>query len=129
LLNTQTALDGMSDSEFVAFRKDFGGDFATRQQYVDDFVHHPEHDRGFSQLLGLTTEEDKRTLSGTDALKFAKEANRIAEDANAHSASANLTARHANMIARRSTGISLLALALSIATLIMQALCNSRHAG
>lgn len=55
----ESALRALDDREFAAFRVAFGGDFATRQQYVDDFVNHPEHQRRICQLLGLKTEEEK----------------------------------------------------------------------
>lgn len=55
----QLTLGGLDDLEFTTFRTDFGGGLATRQQYVDDFVHHPEHERRICQLLGLKTEEEK----------------------------------------------------------------------
>jgi diguanylate cyclase (GGDEF)-like protein len=55
----ESALGGLDDRKFAAFRVAFGGDFATRQQYVDDFVNHPEHQRRLCQLLGLKTEEEK----------------------------------------------------------------------
>ncbi len=57
----QCALDALDDPGFAEYRSRFGGDFATRQQYVDDFVHHPEHERRICQLLGLTTEAQKLT--------------------------------------------------------------------
>ena len=55
----QSGLDALDDDEFAAFRSNFGGSFTTREQYVDDFVHNPEHERRICQLLGLTTEEEK----------------------------------------------------------------------
>ena len=55
------ALDALDEAGFATYRTDFGGDFSTRQQYVDDFVHHPEHERRICQLLGLQTEEEKLT--------------------------------------------------------------------
>ena len=55
----QSALDALDDDEFATFRADFGGSFATRLQYVDDFVNNPEHERRICRLLGLTTEEEK----------------------------------------------------------------------
>ena len=48
------ALDALSNEKFQKFRVDFGGDFETKEQYVQDFVHHPEHERRICQLLGLT---------------------------------------------------------------------------
>jgi hypothetical protein len=125
----QSALDKLDEAAFAAFRREFGGDFTTRQQYVDDFVHHPEHERRLCQLLGLTTEEDKRTAAGQDSLGLAQEGNRIAEEANAYSASSNLTARQASAVAKKSMWISVLALVLSAMALAIQAFCGSRHAG
>ena len=59
LTEYKSALEVLSDEGFAAFRSDFGGDFRTRQQYVDNFVHHPEHERRICQLLGLRTEAEK----------------------------------------------------------------------
>ncbi len=55
----KSALDALDDEGFAEFRTAFGGSFTTRQQYADDFVHHPEHERRICQLLGLRTEEEK----------------------------------------------------------------------
>lgn len=87
----EVALDALDDSGFAEFRSAFGGDFATRQQYVDDFVRHPDHERRLCQLLGLTTEDDKRTAAG--ALGLAKEPDWIAQAPNAYSGRANVPAR------------------------------------
>jgi hypothetical protein len=57
----RTALDALDERGFANYRSDFGGDFSTRQQYVDDFVHHPDHERRICQSLRLTTEEEKLT--------------------------------------------------------------------
>lgn len=57
----KSALDALGDERFTAFRAAFGGSFTTKQQYVDDFVHHPEHERRICQLLGLKTAEEKLT--------------------------------------------------------------------
>ena len=64
----KSALDALDDDEFATFLADFGGSFTTREQYVDDFVHNPEHERRICRLLGLTTEEErlnKATLVST----------------------------------------------------------------
>jgi len=55
----QAALDALDERAFEGYRADFGGDFRTRREYVDDFVHHPEHERRICQLLGLITEPQK----------------------------------------------------------------------
>jgi len=129
IADLRAALDTLDDAAFAAFRRDFGGNFTTRQEYVDEFVHQPEHERRLCQLLRLTTEEDKRTVAGQDAIGLAKEANRIAQEANAYSASANVTARQANTIAKKSTRISVLALLLSAIALVIQGFCGARHGG
>ncbi len=59
IIEYQSALDALDDDEFASFRAAFGGSFTTRRQYVDDFVHHPAHERRICRLLGLTTEEEK----------------------------------------------------------------------
>lgn len=89
----KVALDALDDAGFAKFRRDFGGDFATRQQYVDDFVHHPDHERRLCQLLALTTEYDKRTVFELQAMELAKESNRIAQEKQAHLTAAQQVAR------------------------------------
>ena len=74
-----SALDALDEDGFAAFRAAFGGDFTARKQYVDDFVHHPEHERRICQLLLLKTEEEKLTeaalisaKSAADSAKWAR---------------------------------------------------------
>lgn len=74
----QEALDALDDCGFANYRSAFGGDFSTRQQYVDDFVHHPAHERRICQLLGLRTEEEKLTEAALVSAKAAAESARSA---------------------------------------------------
>lgn len=74
----QTALDALDEIKFANYRSEFGGSFATRKQYVDDFVHHPEHERRICQLLGLKTEEEKLTEAALVSAKAAAESSRSA---------------------------------------------------
>ncbi len=55
----KSALEALHEDAFASFRNAFGGDFKTRQQYVDDFVHHPEHERQICQLFALQTQGEK----------------------------------------------------------------------
>lgn len=72
------ALDALDDAAFLAFRSDFGGDFTTRRQYVDDFVHHPDHERRICQLLGLKTEAEKLTEASLESAAAAADSARSA---------------------------------------------------
>ena len=74
----KAALAALSEEAFAAFRRDFGGDFPSRQRYVDDFVHHPEHERRLCQLLGLLTEADKLTTAAISSATSAKASARSA---------------------------------------------------
>lgn len=74
----QEALEALDDSEFADYRSKFGGDFSTRKQYLDDFVHHPEHERRICQLLRLKTEEEKLTEATLISSKAASESARAA---------------------------------------------------
>jgi hypothetical protein len=74
----QAALDALDESGFANYRSAFGGDFVTCKQYVDDFVHHPAHERRICQLLGLKTEEEKLTEAALVSAKAAAESSRSA---------------------------------------------------
>jgi hypothetical protein len=78
LAEYKAALDRLDDSEFARFRASFGGDFVTRQQYLDDFVGHPQYERRICQLLDLATQDerlaDAAILSARAALESAKSA-------------------------------------------------------
>ena len=74
----QAALGALDERGFADYRSAFGGDFSTRQQYVDDFVHHPGHERRICQLLGLRTEEGKVTEAALGSAKAAAESARSA---------------------------------------------------
>ena len=59
------ALGRMTDDEFMAFKKQFGGDYKTREEYVRSFVDNPNHERRLCDLLDLKTESEKLTSAGT----------------------------------------------------------------
>lgn len=50
----------MTDDEFAAFRKKWGGSFTTREEYVQDFLHNQHFEPRLADLLGLLTEDEKR---------------------------------------------------------------------
>jgi len=52
-------LKKLNDKQFNKFKKDFGGDYKTREEYVRNFVDNPEHERHICQLLDMKTEEEK----------------------------------------------------------------------
>ena len=54
-------LKKLNDKQFNKFKKDFGGDYKTREEYVRNFVDNPKHERRICQLLGLKTKEEKNT--------------------------------------------------------------------
>jgi hypothetical protein len=68
----KAALESLTEEGFEQFRKDFGGSQTTREQYVRDFVDHPEHERRICQLLGKPTEEEKQTEASISSAKAAK---------------------------------------------------------
>ncbi len=74
----KSALEALDDKGFDSFRKMFGGDFATRQQYVDEFVHKPDHERRICQLLGLMSQEEKLSEASMTSARAALEAARSA---------------------------------------------------
>jgi len=62
----------MSDTEFNDFIKDFGGEYKESLKFLRDYVDHPEWEPRICQLLGLQTEEEKRTQAVIEAGKGAK---------------------------------------------------------
>lgn len=58
-------LEKLNDEQFNKFKKDFGGDQKTRDEYVRNFVDNPKHERRICQLLELKTEEEKITKATT----------------------------------------------------------------
>jgi hypothetical protein len=58
-------LEKLNDEQFNKFKKDFGGDLKTREDYVRNFVDNPKHERRICQLLELKTEEEKITKATT----------------------------------------------------------------
>lgn len=57
----RTRLNAMTDAEFAAFRKQFGGDHNDREGYVQWFHGHPQFDSRLSDILDLPSETEKRT--------------------------------------------------------------------
>lgn len=74
----KSALDCLTDGEFERFRKSFGGDYPTRQGYVDNFVHHPEHERRLCQILGQPTQEERQTQAALNSAEAARASARSA---------------------------------------------------
>ena len=78
LAEYRDALNRMDDESFRQFRGEFGGDFTARAQYVDDFVHHPDHERRLCQILDLPTQEERQVsaalISAQAAVESAKSA-------------------------------------------------------
>lgn len=72
----KATLEALDEKQFIAFRAKFGGDYTTRQQYADDFVQHPEHERRLCQLLGVDTEQGKATAAAVSSAVAAQESAR-----------------------------------------------------
>ena len=53
----------MSSEDFTAFVKKLGGTYKTPDAIIRDYVDHPEWEPRICQLLGLMTEEERRTQS------------------------------------------------------------------
>ncbi len=64
-------LVSMTDEELAEFFIAFGqsGYDCSRESVVRCFVDHPEHERRMCQLLGLATEEEKRTTAAVDSAR------------------------------------------------------------
>ncbi len=62
----------MSDKEFNYFVKDFGGEYKDPSKILRNYIDHPEWEPRICQLLGLQTEEEKRTQAVIEAGKGAK---------------------------------------------------------
>jgi hypothetical protein len=54
-------LRSMTDNEFTAFRKEFGGE-GDRDWYVRDFVGHPQHEARLCYILNIATEQQRVNL-------------------------------------------------------------------
>ena len=65
-------LNKMSDKEFIDFVKDFGGEYKDPSKLLRNYVDHPEWEPRICQLLGLQTEEERRTKAVIYAGKGAK---------------------------------------------------------
>jgi hypothetical protein len=65
-------LNKMSDKEFIDFVKDFGGEYKDPPKLLRNYVDHPEWEPRICQLLGLQTEEERRTQAVVEAGKGAK---------------------------------------------------------
>jgi|GEM_PF-3125506 len=55
------ALDAMNEEDFKAFTERYGGKYRKREQIVWHYVQGPNHEQVLAEMLGLQTEEDKRT--------------------------------------------------------------------
>lgn len=66
-------LNKMSDDDFKKFVAKYGGGYEDRQRLVRDFSENPAHgERRLCYLLGLPTEEERRTKATIDSAKSAK---------------------------------------------------------
>ena len=65
-------LNKMSDKEFIDFVKDFGGEHKDPSEFLRNYIDHPEWEPRICQLLGLQTEEERRTQAVVEAGKGAK---------------------------------------------------------
>ncbi len=63
---------GMSKEELDKFAEDFGGGLNDPLKIERAFIDHPAYERRMAQLLGLKTEEEKRTQAAIEAAKVAK---------------------------------------------------------
>ena len=55
-------LQKMSEEEFSAFRKQFGGDHS-RERYVSEFQQRPAHEHMLCDILQVPTEAEKMNLA------------------------------------------------------------------
>ena len=62
----------MSKEKFNDFIKDFGGEYKKLSKFLRDYIDHPEWEPRICQLLGLQTEEERRTQAVIKAGKGAK---------------------------------------------------------
>ena len=74
-------LEGMSEQEFLDFRKEFGGDFTSLEGYVGNFVHDPKQERRLCQILGVPSEDEKLTGAAMESAQSAKDASESAKTA------------------------------------------------
>ena len=65
-------LNKMSDKEFNNFVKNLGGGYKDPSKLLRNYIDHPEWEPRICQLLGLQTEEEKRTQAVIEAGKGAK---------------------------------------------------------
>jgi hypothetical protein len=65
-------LNKMSGKEFIDFVKDLGGEHKSSSELLRNYIDHPEWEPRICQLLGLQTEEERRTKAVIDAGKGAK---------------------------------------------------------
>jgi len=65
-------LNKMSDTEFNDFIKDFGGGYKDPSKFLRDYIDHPELEPRICHLLGLQTEDEKKTQAVIEAGKGAK---------------------------------------------------------
>jgi hypothetical protein len=65
-------LNKMSPTKFNDFIKDFGGEYKESSKFLRDYIDHPEWEPRICQLLGLQTEEERRTRAVIEAGKGAK---------------------------------------------------------
>ncbi|MDZ4687776.1 MAG: hypothetical protein SH850_22110 [Planctomycetaceae bacterium] len=106
----------MTDEEFLAFRRRFGGD-NDRDGYVKWFVDHPEKESALCFALNMPTQAERfasAQLSAADAAtlseRHARESNQLAAAANTQAAEANNQAAMANALSTRANELALYSL-------------------
>jgi len=62
----------MSNKEINNFVKGFGDGYKNPSKIIRNYINHPEWEQRICQLLGLQTEEEKRTQAVIEARKGAK---------------------------------------------------------
>ena len=72
------ALNAKTDEKFAQFVKVFGGENKGREAVVRGYVDHPEWERRLSHILGLQTQDEKRTTATIDAARASKRSATVA---------------------------------------------------
>jgi len=108
-------LNSMTEEEFANFQRDFGGD-KKRYRLVDEFVHNPTHERKICHILGLKTEEEKRTEA---AVRSAEAVTTSAQAATRSAEAATKSAEAAASSAKTAAGSRRIAFGAFIATVVL----------
>lgn len=74
-------LEALSDQEFDEFQNKFGGGNSNREIRVRQYAYDRQHEPQICYLLGLETEEDKRTEAAVTSANAAEESAKAAREA------------------------------------------------